>query len=106
MHLQFFAQVMHVVLNRCSFDAQLAADLFIGQPAIEQLRDLQLARRQRYSIDVSTPDRGVIIANAAGDATAAEVATAIADAVAIDGAGAAADAITITVALTRANRLR
>src|SRR5882724_1217787 len=54
MYFEFFAQVMHVVLNRCSLDAQLATDLLIRQSAIHQVCNLQLAPRQRHSASVTT----------------------------------------------------
>lgn len=37
---EFFAQVVHVVLDRRGLDSQLARDLLVGEPAIDQMRDL------------------------------------------------------------------
>ena len=48
MHFEFLAQVVHVILDRRSFDAEPAGDLLVREPAIDQMCDLQLAPRQRH----------------------------------------------------------
>src|ERR1700730_10839861 len=67
MHVELLAQVMHVILDRGRFDSQLATDLLVRQPAIDQLRDLQLAPRQSCTWDVTT---GITVAN--GDSGASD----------------------------------
>ena len=53
MYVELLAQVMHVILDRGRFDSQLATDLLVRQPAIDQLRDLQLAPRNAVPLDDS-----------------------------------------------------
>src|SRR5437588_8507143 len=54
-YLEFLAQVVDVVLDRCGFDSQPAADLLVREPAIDQMRDLQLAPRPRHAARVAVP---------------------------------------------------
>jgi len=58
-YLKFLAQVVDVVLDRRSFYSQPAADLLVREPAIDQMRDLQLAPRQRHGVGVAVTD-GVV----------------------------------------------
>src|SRR2546421_12414283 len=55
-YLEFLAQVVNVVLDRRGFDSQPAADLLVGEPALDQLRDLQLAPRQPRAVGVAVTD--------------------------------------------------
>ena len=68
MYVELFAQVMDVILDRSRLDSQLAADLLVRQPAIEQPRDLQFAPRQRCAGDLTTGDvtTGITVAAAHG----------------------------------------
>ena len=43
MYVELLAHVVYVVLYRRSFDPQLATDLLVRQPAIDQMRNLHLA---------------------------------------------------------------
>src|SRR2546429_5801285 len=55
-YVEFLAQVVDVVLDRRGFDSQPAADLLVREPAIDQMRDLQLAPRQRRAAGVDATD--------------------------------------------------
>src|SRR2546421_12807022 len=60
-YLEFLAQVVNVVLDRRGFDSQPAADLLVGEPALDQLRDLQLAPRQRRAVGVAVTDTDWVV---------------------------------------------
>src|SRR2546430_12376235 len=61
-YLEFLAQVVDVVLDRRGLDSQPAADLLVREPAIDQMRDLQLAPRQRHAAGVAVADTDRVVA--------------------------------------------
>src|SRR6185437_993700 len=63
MNAELLANIVDVILDCGGFDSQLTSDLLVREPAIDEMRDLELAPRQRHRTRVMQVDdiRSVII---------------------------------------------